>query len=435
MDAMRRLRWSGWFVSACACLLLLWSVASAGASASADDRTVHGLPSTASELRRRINDGAWASAAGPTVHGLRSTASGAITIRITPTTKEVAVGATFAVQVVADVGTELDPHGLGAYQFDLLYDPDDLQLIAISDAGSLAGSDRTLTTLGPISDTVAGRVAFGVYTVDNDAPQTPGPQGSVVLATVQLRALQATETSLALEDAAVTDVVGQEWPNPGAGSNVYAAGATVAVTEMVTVTPTATATHTPLPTATPTPAMTVDLPLASGWNLIALPLIPLDPAPATVLAAIAGNYSQVYAYRACDAQDPWKAFRPSTQPPLANDLTALDGTMGLWINSTVGASTLTITGVSPGATTVSLCPGWNLIGYPASNPVPLPAALASIAGRYDRVYAYDAGNAANPWQKFDPNAGAEDNDLTEMRAGVGYWISITAGEAVTLTVN
>ena len=64
--------------------------------------------------------------------------------------------------------------------------------------------------------------------------------------------------------------------------------------------------------------------------------------------------------------------------------------------------------------------------------VPLPAALAGIAGKYDLVYAYDAADAADPWKKYDPAAPAFANDLAQMGPGKGYWLRAT--QAVTLTL-
>ncbi|MCC7354726.1 MAG: hypothetical protein IT330_13345, partial [Anaerolineae bacterium] len=97
---------------------------------------------------------------------------------------------------------------------------------------------------------------------------------------------------------------------------------------------------------------------------------------------------------------------------------------GLWLRAT-SATALTITGTAPITTTIPLCLGWNLVGYPAATPAPLPAALASIAGKYDLVYAYNASDAADPWKQFDPNALPAANDLTEMTPGMGYWIRAT----------
>jgi hypothetical protein len=92
-----------------------------------------------------------------------------------------------------------------------------------------------------------------------------------------------------------------------------------------------------------------------------------------------------------------------------------------------------VTGTLPVSTTIPLCVGWNLISYPSAAPVPLPGALASIAGKYDLVYAYDAADLADPWKQYDPLAPPEINDLTEMGPKRGYWIRMT--EATTLVVQ
>jgi len=171
--------------------------------------------------------------------------------------------------------------------------------------------------------------------------------------------------------------------------------------------------------------------LGAAWNLIALPSDPANPAPDVVLAPIAGQYDLVYAYDGCAASDPWRKYDPHA-PAFANDLTTMDIQHGYWVRTT-GAVGLRVSSTPPGAVSIPLCPGWNLIGYPSSAPEALPAALASIAGKYDLVYAYDASDAADPWKKYDPNAPAFADDLTEMGPGKGYWIRLN--QATTLVVG
>jgi hypothetical protein len=168
-----------------------------------------------------------------------------------------------------------------------------------------------------------------------------------------------------------------------------------------------------------------------------LPLIPADPAPDAVLAGITGSYDLVYAYEGCDTTDPWRKYDPNA-PPFVNDLTALDVQHGYWLRMTAPA-TLNLTGTRPASTTIPLCVGgtspsggWNLIGYPSGAAVPLPAALAGIAGKYDLVYAYDAANPTDPWQKYDPNAPPFVNDLTEMGPARGYWLRVITPAVLTI---
>ncbi len=108
----------------------------------------------------------------------------------------------------------------------------------------------------------------------------------------------------------------------------------------------------------------------------------------------------------------------------AGDLTAMDVRHGYWVRATQ-AVTLTLRGRPAIATAISLCAGWNLVGYPSAATVALPAALAGIAGKYDLIYAYIAGDA-DPWKRFDPLAPPQVNDLAALGPGKGYWIRATA---------
>lgn len=176
---------------------------------------------------------------------------------------------------------------------------------------------------------------------------------------------------------------------------------------------------------------TVALPLRSGWNLVALPLAPIDSSPTAVFASIAGQLVSAYRYDGCDSLDPWKRYDPAAPAPM-NDLTTLDARAGLWIE-TRSDVTLPVTGSLPSGTTISLCQGANLIGYPSSSTVSLPGALASISGSYDKIYAYDQSDTTDPWKTFDPTAPSMVNDLTALGPGRGYWLNVTAAGVLQVT--
>jgi len=173
------------------------------------------------------------------------------------------------------------------------------------------------------------------------------------------------------------------------------------------------------------------IPLHQGWNLVALPLILADPSPSAIFAPIAGRYSAAFAYNACDSADPWKKFDPNA-PSFANDLTAIGTGQGLWIEATAN-TTLTVTGTVPGNASIQLCAGANLIDYPSIATVPLPDALASIAGKYQRIHAYEPADSADPWKSFDPNVPPFINDLSTLGPGRGYWVQMT--EPAILVLN
>lgn len=171
--------------------------------------------------------------------------------------------------------------------------------------------------------------------------------------------------------------------------------------------------------------------LVTGWNLISLPVTLSNTTPVSAFGSLVGKYGDVYAYNACDTGDPWKLFNPSL-PGHLNDLTAVSVTQGYWINLT-SAGTLTLTGTHPLQTTINLCAGWNLVGFPSVTKQPVATALQSIAGKYTLVYQYKASDTADPWKSYNPSAPPQVNDLKEMEAGFGYWIRMT--QAATLTIN
>jgi alpha-mannosidase len=172
------------------------------------------------------------------------------------------------------------------------------------------------------------------------------------------------------------------------------------------------------------------IPLVAGWNLIGLPLAPDDDRPEVVFAPIAGQYDAVYAYDACGTSPAWLKYVPDA-PPFVSSLSTVSVQQGLWChaisNTTFGLAGAAVTDIS-----IPLCAGWNLIAYPCAAPIAVPDALASIAGKYLKVTAYDASDALDPWKRYDVNAPPPLNDLTVLEPGKGYWIEML--EPATLSV-
>jgi hypothetical protein len=269
---------------------------------------------------------------------------------------------------------------------------------------ALTDTDVVLSWSAVISDTAGGRELATSYEVYRDTVPdfTPGPANRI--ATVTPPPFGDSDGQIGYTDTGAADGTYYYVVRAFNAAGVYSTSPTVAVAQ---------------------------IPLALGWNLIALPFVPTDPSPAAVFASIAGQYDLVFAYAGCDTADPWKKYDPIA-PPFVNDLTAVTVGQGVWVRATA-AVTLRVAGRLPGTTTIPLCLGWNLIGYPSQAPVALPGALdASIAGQYDLVYAYDAADP-DPWKQYDPSAPPYANDLMQMGPGWGYWLHATS--AATLIVN
>ena len=170
--------------------------------------------------------------------------------------------------------------------------------------------------------------------------------------------------------------------------------------------------------------------LIPSWNLASVQNEPVDKSPASVLSSIAGKYTRVFAYDACTPADPWKVYDPADAP--GSDLTQIDQKIGFWIEMTAPASV-----PNPGAladeTTIHLCPGWNLIGFPAEQARPVRTALSSIEGKYTRVFGFDPSDATDPWELYDIAVPSWANDLDLMQPGRGYWVLATAETDLTIS--
>lgn len=173
-----------------------------------------------------------------------------------------------------------------------------------------------------------------------------------------------------------------------------------------------------------TPSISASIALTTGWNLVALPVQPVNPAIDQVLAPIAGKYTMVYVYNGCDIADPWKKYDPAA-PLFANDLTQLQATQGFWIKVSTPAS-LAVSGSIPVSVTQSLCAGWNLVSYPRQTAVAVGTALTPILACAEIVYAYVAADRLDYWKKYAPAAPPFANDLTELKPGLGYWLKAKA---------
>jgi hypothetical protein len=200
--------------------------------------------------------------------------------------------------------------------------------------------------------------------------------------------------------------------------------ATASQTATPTATPTNTPTRTPTPTNTPTATpstQTAQIALVEGWNLVSIPVVPDSTDPAVLFASISESLALVYSWDAQTGE--WKTYDPALPSP-ANTLTAVDERMALWIKMN-GATTLSVPGQRPGTTQIPLYAGWNMVGFPASEPRDPAAAIASIAGQVSTILGYDPESPENPWSRYQPAAPAFANDLGLLQPSWGYWILAT----------
>lgn len=161
-----------------------------------------------------------------------------------------------------------------------------------------------------------------------------------------------------------------------------------------------------------TVAMTFDIPLQQGWNLISLPFEQFNTSLPEVLKSIDGKWIYSQIYDATDS-DHWKSnatFRPDT----VNDLKYLNHKQGIYIFITEPNVTLQVRGAIPTTTSIPLYAGINIVGYPTlSNTKTIGEALAGTG-----AYKVEVFNASAPYQV------KEVGPSYIMKPGEGYWIYV-----------
>ena len=150
--------------------------------------------------------------------------------------------------------------------------------------------------------------------------------------------------------------------------------------------------------------------LVEGWNLISLPLIPLDSDIDVVLAGILDDVISVWYWAGS-----WDTFVPDAP----SDLHSMEDGKAYWINMEV-AQTLNLAGTEmpKGAElppTYDVVAGWNMVGVKSTNNV---TALDYLYGTdYVRIYGFKDG----AWFTIPgPNY-----NTPEMVPGLGYWVAFT----------
>jgi len=155
--------------------------------------------------------------------------------------------------------------------------------------------------------------------------------------------------------------------------------------------------------------------LYAGWNLISLPLQPLNSSIAEIIKDLSGQIV-VWHYNA--SIDAWTVYDTNAPFPWLNTLQEIGYGYAYWV-STTSDQTLTIKGAFVPESIFNLMIGWNFIGYNTSTtgmPVPINKLLTPIV-----LWAYYAQNDA--WKVYDTAAPFPWlNTLKNMTRGKGYWL-------------
>jgi hypothetical protein len=154
--------------------------------------------------------------------------------------------------------------------------------------------------------------------------------------------------------------------------------------------------------------------LKLGWNLISVPLIQEDQELTKVLGTIDGDYDAVQRFNITDTTDPWKHYKVGKL--FGNDLTHINEKMGFWIFITQPGDTIFIfNGTTPTENqTITIHPGWNLVGYPSLSNKTRDTALNNIkfGPDVDAIWSFNA--TTGTWEGMGPS--------DYFNIGKGYWI-------------
>lgn len=149
---------------------------------------------------------------------------------------------------------------------------------------------------------------------------------------------------------------------------------------------------------------------SDGWGFISLTLIPkvteLDAILNDPTYGIDGSYDRVMYYDSEEGQ--WRSYVPDRADHF-NDLDDWNHTMGIWVRMTENA-TLTVVGLEPVNTTITLYPGWNMVGYPSTI-----TGNNGLPSEVTKIGYFDAGEEYNVAYVYSTT----DFDFEPGRA---YWI-------------
>ncbi len=161
-------------------------------------------------------------------------------------------------------------------------------------------------------------------------------------------------------------------------------------------------------------AVKMHLAFAVGLNLLGMPIDLTDPTFGDLAAGRA--WMDAWTYDACAGGFGWSSALPSDPSTFA-----IPKGHGFWLNGTA-ADSMTLLGLSPGASQIHLCAGWNLIA--------LPGFASGLT-----VRNLKAATSADVVMGFDPAGPYHVRNLSDtevIATGAGYWIQVPVGVTWTL---
>jgi PKD repeat protein len=166
--------------------------------------------------------------------------------------------------------------------------------------------------------------------------------------------------------------------------------------------------------------------LHSGWNLVSTPL-PLKDQSRTagqLFAAVDSDSRSFYSYDAGSKQ-----FIP------LNSLSEIFPLEGIWVYSkSESPLTFRYQVTQPVTISMHLPAGWNLIGYPSTEPGNARTGYASIGNTWSTILCFDPVSQQYSTTIFNEGAGGQ-SDQQLMNPTNGYWIFMPKEGDLIITIN
>lgn len=177
-------------------------------------------------------------------------------------------------------------------------------------------------------------------------------------------------------------------------------------------------------------AATQVIPLKAGWNLISVQVgNSFTPQEFKDSLANSTYLQQVWQYNPSGTPatpGQWDTFQPIAPPNFPSDVTAIIPGKGYWVQVSQ-ATSLTLNG-SAWNGTITLVPGWNLVGFPGldlatDESLDLSSVFQANLSRIQQIWTHD--NTSKQFSGYDLTAIPVLRNLSHIRPGQGYWIYAT----------
>jgi hypothetical protein len=149
--------------------------------------------------------------------------------------------------------------------------------------------------------------------------------------------------------------------------------------------------------------------LSAGWNLISLPIEPLNPTITALTETLSPCVGEIFT---CE-HDTCVSYFPSQ--PDHNTLSTMEPGRGYWVEMACPGEMIVLGNRTTNS--IPLTIGENLVGYNSLTPLPVSEALSSIANKYTMVWAYKD----DQWIFHDPSD-ETGSTLKVLSPGSAYFI-------------